>query len=83
MVEGTALWFGASGFEVLSVARTDIEVTISVQTVAAAVGCSGCGVRAIAKDRRWVILRDAPAGTWPWCCGGTSGSGCAATATAT
>ncbi len=63
MAECTALWFGASGFEVLSAARaTDVEVTISVQTIAAAVGCSGCGVRAVAKDRRWVILRDAPAG---------------------
>jgi hypothetical protein len=60
--EGTALWFGASGFEVLTSVHGEVEVTIEVQSTATIVGCSGCGVRATAKDRRWVTVRDAPAG---------------------
>lgn len=63
MVDGSsALWFGASGFEVLDVARSGTELVIAVETTATVVGCSGCGTRARAKDRRWVTLRDAPAG---------------------
>ena len=39
---------------------------------ATVVGCGGCGVRATTKDRRWVTVRDAPAGNvavvvrWPY-----------------
>lgn len=63
MVEGSgACWFGASGFEVLDVIDTGIELVIEVQTTAIVVGCSGCGTRARPKDRRWVTVRDAPSG---------------------
>jgi transposase len=56
------LWFGAPEFEVLAVFDDGVELTVEVQTVAAPVGCPGCGVRARSKDRRWVMLRDAPTG---------------------
>ncbi len=63
MVEGSAaLWLGASGFELLDVVDDGVELVVSVQTTANVVGCSGCGVRATPKDRRWVTLRDAPSG---------------------
>lgn len=66
MVEGSsALWFGASGFEVLDVGEVDDELVIEVQTAATVMGCSACGTRARPKDRRWVTLRDAPAGLQP------------------
>ena len=32
MVEGTALWFGAAGFEVLGVAEVDGELVVEVET---------------------------------------------------
>jgi len=56
------LWFGAAGFEVLAVVDDGMELVVDVETTAAVVGCSSCGSRAIPKDRRWVILRDVPAG---------------------
>jgi transposase len=56
------VWFGASGFEVLDVTGDGVEVVLEVQTTATVVGCSGCGTRARPKDRRWVTVRDAPAG---------------------
>jgi hypothetical protein len=63
VVDGSsALWFGASGFEVLDVARSGTELVIAVETTATVVGCWGCGTRGRAMDRRWVTLRDAPAG---------------------
>lgn len=64
MAEGSsgAVWFGAPGFEVLDVVDTGGELVVEVQTTATVVGCSGCGTRARAKDRRWVTLRDAPVG---------------------
>lgn len=63
MADGSsAVWFGAPGFEVLDVAFSDGELVVAVQTSPAPVGCGGCGSRARAKDRRWVTLRDAPAG---------------------
>ncbi|MDQ6798360.1 MAG: ISL3 family transposase [Actinomycetota bacterium] len=62
MVDGTAVWFGTAGFEVLAVVDDGVELTLEVETTSAVVGCSGCGTRAIPKDRRWVTLRDAPAG---------------------
>ena len=40
--EGTAWWFGASGFEVLGAARGELEVQIEVQSTATVVGCGGC-----------------------------------------
>lgn len=67
MADGSAaaLWFGATGFEVLEVGVDGIELTVAVETTATAVGCSRCGTRAVPKDRRWVTLRDAPAGARP------------------
>lgn len=46
MGDGTALWFGASGFEVLDEVETGGELVVEVQTTAVAVGCEGCGSRA-------------------------------------
>ena len=65
MGDGTALFFGACGFEVLEVVEADGELVVEVQTTARVVGCSACGGRARAKDRRWVTLRDAPSAGRP------------------
>src|SRR3546814_16433112 len=54
--------FGASGFEVIGSVHGEFEVQIEVQSTVTVVGCGGCGTRAVAKDRRWVTVRDAPAG---------------------
>ena len=62
MVDGTAVWFGTAGFDVLAVADDGVELAVDVETTSVVVGCSGCGTRAIPKDRRWVTLRDVPAG---------------------
>lgn len=58
----SAVWFGAAGFEVLDVVVGDAELVVEVQTTATVIGCERCGTRARAKDRRWVTVRDAPAG---------------------
>jgi len=60
-----ACWFGASGFVVLDVIEVGVEVVVEVETTAMVVGCVVCGTRARAKDRRWVTVRDAPAGGRP------------------
>src|SRR3546814_17186901 len=60
--KGTAWWFGASGFEVIGSVDGEFEVQIEVQSTVTVVGCGGCGTRATAEDRRWVTVRDAPAG---------------------
>jgi transposase len=66
MGEGSGgCWFGASGFEVLEVVGDGDELVVKVQTSPMVVGCAGCGTRALPKDRRWVTLRDAPAGGRP------------------
>lgn len=57
-----AVWFGAPNFRVLDVIDDGHEVTISVESTVTVTGCSSCGTRARAKDRRWVSLRDAPSG---------------------
>jgi transposase len=63
VAEGSAaMWFGASGFELLNVVDDGVELVVEVQTTATVAGCSACGVRAKPKDRRWVTLRDAPSG---------------------
>lgn len=62
---GAALWFGASGFEVLEVIDDGPELVVEVESTATVVGCARCGSRARAKDRRWVTVRDAPAGDRP------------------
>jgi transposase len=58
-------WFGASGFVVLDVIEVGDELVVEVETTATVVGCSSCGTQARAKDRRWVTVRDAPAGGRP------------------
>ncbi len=58
----SAVWFGAPNFRVLDVVDDGHEVTISVESTITMTGCSSCGTRARAKDRRWVALRDAPSG---------------------
>ena len=64
MGEGSgACWFGAPGFVVLDVIDTGVELVVEVETTATTVGCSACGTRARPKDRRWVTVRDAPAGS--------------------
>jgi transposase len=66
VVEGSgACWFGAPGFTVLAVIDDGHELVVEVETTATVVGCAACGTRARAKDRRWVTLRDAPAGGRP------------------
>jgi len=62
VVDGSALWFGAAGFEVLEVVDDGTELAIEVETSQQLVGCPACGTRAVPKDRRWVTLRDVPAG---------------------
>lgn len=72
-----ACWFGASGFVVLDVIDAGVELVVEVESTATVIGCGSCGTRARAKDRRWVTVRDAPAGGRPvrlrwrkriWCC---------------
>lgn len=58
----SAVWFGAPNFRVLDVVDDGHEVTLSVESTVAVTGCTSCGTRARAKDRRWVALRDAPSG---------------------
>jgi transposase len=66
LVDGTALWFDARGYEVVRVDECDDgELVITVQSTATTVGCPSCGVRARAKDRRLVSLRGAPHGSRP------------------
>src|SRR3546814_17603449 len=75
--------FGASGFEVIGSVHGEFEVQIEVQSTVTVVGCGGCGTRAVAKDRRWVTGRDAPAGNlavvvrWGKRLLGFPGAGCA------
>lgn len=68
---------GLPGFRLLEVNELDGELEYVVETVPAIVGCAGCGVRARAKDRREVVLRDLAHGERPvrirfrkriWCC---------------
>ena len=49
---------GLDGFRVLDVVETDAEVVIEIETTADVVGCSACGVRAVAQDRMSVQCRD-------------------------
>lgn len=51
---------GLDGFRVLDVDETPDEVTVTVETTTDVVGCSSCGVRARAKDRVRVDIRDLP-----------------------
>src|SRR5271169_5531419 len=51
---------GLDGFAVLAVEETPSEVIVTVETTADFVGCPSCGVRAVAKDRIQVDIRDLP-----------------------
>ena len=51
---------GLDGFRVLAVEETSSEVIVTVETTADFVGCPSCGVRAVAKDRVRVDIRDLP-----------------------
>ena len=51
---------GLNGFRVLAVEETPSEVVVMVETTADFVGCATCGVRAEAKDRVRVDIRDLP-----------------------
>lgn len=58
-----SVWFGAPGFEILSVVDGSVTVTIEVETTAALMVCARCGERAWSKGRRWVELADTPSGS--------------------
>jgi len=51
---------GLDGFRVLGVEETPSEVIVTVESVDDIVGCPSCGVRAVAKDRIRVDIRDLP-----------------------
>jgi transposase len=67
VVEGSSVvvWFSAPGFRQLAVADVNGELVVDVETTLVRVGCRSCGVPARPKDRRWVSVRDAPAGDRP------------------
>ena len=63
MNEGTGLaeaLLGLPGFRVLEVTETAEEVVIAVETIVEVLGCSGCGTRAVAHERRPTAVRDLP-----------------------
>jgi transposase len=49
---------GLPGFRVLAVVENDAELVIRIETTAELVGCSDCGVVAVAHDRMEVEYRD-------------------------
>jgi transposase len=68
---------GLDGFRITDVKETAAEVIVMVETTADFVGCPTCGVRALAKDRLRVDIRDLPCFGRParlvwfkrrWCC---------------
>lgn len=56
---GVAL-LGMAGVRVLDVQELEGELELVVETDAAVVGCSGCGVRAVSHGRRDTVVRDLP-----------------------
>jgi transposase len=56
------VWFAAPGFVQIGMHDDGGGLVIEVETMAARVGCWSCGVIAKPKDRRWVRVRDVPAG---------------------
>lgn len=49
---------GLDGFRVLDVSETDDELTVTVESMVTIEGCSRCGTRAVAHDRRPTDIRD-------------------------
>ena len=67
---------GLPGFRVLEVTETPEEVVVTIETTADFVGCSRCGIRAEAQDRKRVAVRDLPcSGGRPGWCGSSVGGG--------
>jgi hypothetical protein len=56
---------GLDGFEILAAEVVGGEWQLDVETIAAVVGCRGCGVRAELHGRRTVRVRDLPFGGRP------------------
>ncbi len=54
------LLLGLDGFQILEVHETPDELIINIETKSTVVGCPACGVRAQAKDRMRVDIRDLP-----------------------
>lgn len=51
---------GLPGFRVLEVTESSAEVVIDIETIVEIEGCSGCGTRAVAHERRPTAIRDLP-----------------------
>lgn len=49
---------GLDGFRVLEVVEVPDELVVTIETTADVVGCSSCGVRAVAHDRMPIAIRD-------------------------
>jgi transposase len=56
---------GLDGFELLDVQLAEGEWHLTIETVAMAIGCAGCGVPAEPHGRRSVRVRDMPVGGRP------------------
>ena len=85
MTDGTGLaeaLLGLDGFRVLDVVEIDAEVIVTVETTADVVGCWRCGVRAEAKGRMTIDIRDLACFGRPARCGGSSAGGAASIPTA-
>ncbi len=63
LVEGNevgVVMLGLSGFRLLAAVETGGELELVVETTAAMVGCTGCGVQAVSHGRRETLVRDLP-----------------------
>ena len=63
MSDGTGLaeaLLGLAGFRVLEVSETPAELVVVIETIVEAEGCTGCGSRAVAHERRSTAIRDLP-----------------------
>jgi hypothetical protein len=70
VVDGTALWFDAAGFNLLDVADDGVEMVIGVETSPALSGCSGCSTGVVPKDGAGSpCAMSAPASAPRWCGG--------------
>jgi transposase len=58
--DGATALLGMPGFVAGGHLEMDGEVWLRVETMVGAVGCPGCGTRAVGHGRRWVRVRDLP-----------------------